>query len=139
VDYNLLKIEEFDHWNLYLNEYQCYLGRVYLLAKREDAKDFLEMTENEKIEFFEIAKKIKRTLYELFQPDLMNYASLGNILNHLHIHFIPRYKTKRIFNGIEFEDLRWGQNYEPYNREFKLDFLTLSEIKKTIKINLNAI
>lgn len=136
MDYNALKIEDFDFWSLYLNEYQCYLGRVYILAKREDAKDFLEMTESETHELFEIAKKVKEALFDLFQPDLMNYASLGNIFRHLHVHLIPRYKTKRIFNGIEFEDARWGQNYEPYDKEFRLNLPTLIEIKKTIKNHL---
>ncbi len=137
MDYNALKIEDFEYWSLYLNEYQCYLGRVYIVAKRKDAMDFLEMTQNETLEFFEIAKKTKKVLSDLFQPDLMNYASLGNIFKHLHVHLVPRYKAKRVFNGIEFEDVRWGQNYAPYNQEFKLSLPILIEIKEKIKNHLD--
>ena len=32
------------------------------------------------------------------QPDLMNYASLGNVVPHLHWHLVPRYRS----------DPRWG-------------------------------
>jgi diadenosine tetraphosphate (Ap4A) HIT family hydrolase len=31
-------------------------------------------------------------------PDLMNYASMGNVVPHVHWHLVPRYRT----------DPRWG-------------------------------
>lgn len=102
IDYNELKIKEYKFWNLYLNEFQCYLGRVCLVAKRSDAKDFIEITLEERDEFFHIAKKFNDAIQKLFKPDLMNYAALGNNYNHLHVHLIPRYETERIFNGIKF-------------------------------------
>lgn len=129
MDFERLRIKDYKHWSLFLNEYQCYLGRVVLVAKRKDAVDFFEMTIAEREEFFLIGEKINRALKILFQPDLMNYASLGNSFRHLHIHFIPRYSTKRVFHNIEFVDARWGKNYEPYDRNFKLSPEDLDKIK----------
>lgn len=137
INYENLKIKEYKLWTLYLNESQCYLGRVYLVANREDAMDFIETTIKEREEFFSIAKDINLALKKLFEPDLMNYASLGNIFKHLHVHFIPRYKNERIFNGKKFKDLRWGQNYEPYDRGFKLQIEDLYMIKFAIFSNIN--
>jgi diadenosine tetraphosphate (Ap4A) HIT family hydrolase len=33
-----------------------------------------------------------------FAPDHMNYESLGNVVPHLHVHLVPRYR----------DDPRWG-------------------------------
>ena len=66
---------------------------------------------------------------EFSQPDMpLNYASLGNIARHLHVHVIPRYKSSRFFDGITFTDQRWGQNYAPYDYSFKVPETTLFKI-----------
>lgn len=132
INFEDLKIKEYKYWSLYLNEYQCYLGRVCLAAKRADAIDFIDMTREEREEFFSIAGKVKDALGKLFQPDLMNYASLGNNFNHLHVHLVPRYEKERIFNGITFVDKRWGSNYAPYDREFRLTMPQLNQIKQAL-------
>lgn len=132
LDPEELKIKEYNLWTLYLNEYQCYLGRTYLVAKRPDAIDLFETTEEERTELFTIGQEINAALRKLFQPDHMNYASLGNTFRHLHVHFIPRYKNERIFNGIKFEDQRWGKNYEPYDRDFRLSLENLKAIKNAL-------
>jgi len=132
IDFRKLEIGEYRHWKLFLNEYQCYLGRVCLVAKREDANDFIEMTEEEREEFFQIAKCVNKALKDLFNPDLMNYAALGNNFKHLHVHLIPRYEKPREFAGIGFIDKRWGKNYAPYDRDFKITLEGLLEIKDAI-------
>ena len=139
LDFQKLKIKEYKLWTLYLNEYQCYLGRVCLVAHRKDAKDFIEMTEDEREEFFSIAKKVNKVLKKLFEPDLMNYAALGNNFTHLHVHIIPRYENERIFNGITFKDTRWGSNYAPYDRKFLLTIEELSAIKNALSLELDQV
>lgn len=138
IDYRELLICEYEHWDLYLNEYQCYVGRVCLSAKRDDVIDFLEMTSEEEDEFFKVSRSIKRALTKLFKPDLMNYASLGNKFIHLHVHIVPRYAEKREFEGIEFVDKRWGKNYAPYDREFRLPLEKLKIISDAIRKELDG-
>lgn len=36
---------------------------------------------------------ICRVIERTFQPDLINYASLGNAIKHFHYHIIPRYES----------------------------------------------
>jgi len=132
ISYEKLKIKEYKFWTLYLNEYQCYLGRVCLTANRPDANDFIDTTKAEQEEFFQIGKAVNAALKKLFSPDLMNYAALGNNFRHLHVHIIPRYEKERIFNGIKFQDKRWGKNYAPYDREFTLKLEELDAIKQAL-------
>jgi len=131
-----LKIKEYAHWSLFLNQDQGYLGRMCLVAKREDAVDFFEMTLDEREELFRAGTQIKAALEQLFQPDLMNYASLGNVYHHLHVHFIPRYRSSRSFAGNEFTDPRWGSPYDPRPAETGLGGATLDRIRTAIQAAL---
>lgn len=136
INYEKFKIKDYKHWSLFLYKNQYYLGRVVVWAKREDAIDFISMTPEEREEFFSIGAEVVRVLSALFEPDLMNYASLGNVTKHLHIHVIPRYTSPREFGGITFIDANWGRNYAPYDTEFKVTEETLMRIKDAIKNKL---
>jgi len=43
--------------------------------------------------FMAEARQAARAIAGAFRPDLMNYASLGNVMPHLHWHLVPRYRT----------------------------------------------
>ncbi len=73
MDYKLLKIKSYKHWDLYLHENQCYLGRVFVLLKNEEGvEDFLAIEGEARDEFFQIGTDVKAALKTLFQPDKMN-------------------------------------------------------------------
>ncbi|HSX38516.1 MAG TPA: hypothetical protein VLE95_06770 [Chlamydiales bacterium] len=100
VDYEFLKIKSYKHWNLYLHENQCYLGRTFVQLKEEDGMDdFLSIEGEVRDEFFLIGEEVKSALNTLFQPDKMNYAALSNTSLVIHVHIIPRYKESREFAG----------------------------------------
>jgi diadenosine tetraphosphate (Ap4A) HIT family hydrolase len=109
-----LLIKDYPHWSLNLNPDQCYLGRLCLVARREDAVDFLDMTPAERDGLFQAGLEARRALTALFQPDLYNYASLGNAYRHLHVHLVPRYRERRCFLGRDFVDARWGRNFDSH-------------------------
>ncbi len=109
VDYELLKIKSYKHWDLYLHENQCYLGRTFLKLKEDKGgDDFLSIEGDVRHEFFFIGERVKGALKTLFNPDKMNYAALSNTSPVIHVHIIPRYKGSREFAGVNFEDIRWG-------------------------------
>lgn len=95
------------------------------------------MNKEEREEYFNIGNKLKIAFSKLFKPDLYNYATLANVSSHLHTHFIPRYKTKREFSGVTFVDDGWGQNYAPYDKEFKLNEEVQVKIRDAIKEELS--
>ncbi len=137
MDYALLKIKSYQYWDVYLHENQCYLGRTFILLKDDEGiDDFLAIDGQAREEFFLIGQRIKEALQELFQPDKMNYAALSNVSDKIHVHLIPRYKEERTFQEIIFKDLRWGQNYAPYDRSFILKEETLLQIKNALKEKL---
>lgn len=117
MDYEKLKIKTFKYWDLYLHENQCYLGRTFVQLKDVSGiEDFLDIMGEVREEFFQIGQSVKKALKTLFKPDKMNYSALSNTSPVIHMHIIPRYKEPREFKGIIFKDIRWGQNYAPYDR-----------------------
>ena len=137
MDYNQLKINSYKHWDVYLHENQCYLGRVFVQLKEDESvEDFLDIEGEVRDEFFQIGKEIKTALKVLFKPDKMNYAALSNTSPVIHVHIVPRYEQAREFAGVTFKDARWGQNYAPYDRSFVLEKSILFKIKDVLKENL---
>lgn len=135
-EYEKYRIKEYNYWVVYLHQNQCYLGRVYVWAKRENAIDLMQMSREEREELFDIGQAVNKALAELFYPDLMNYAALGNTATHLHLHIIPRYASPRIFDNMEFVDERWGKNYAPYDHDFSIPEPILIKIRDAIKEKL---
>jgi diadenosine tetraphosphate (Ap4A) HIT family hydrolase len=105
-------IRQFKYWTLMVHPNQSYLGRAicYLNTYKES---LVELTQEEYLELLEIIRKYQTALTKLWRPDGWNYAQLGNVVPHLHVHFIPRYKEPRTWEGITFVDERWGKHYAP--------------------------
>lgn len=137
MNYEKLKIKPFKYWDLYLHENQCYLGRTFVQLKDHGGiEDFLDIKGEVREEFFQIGQSVKKALKILFKPDKMNYAALSNTSPVIHMHIIPRYKESREFNGVIFKDIRWGQNYAPYDRSFTTDESTLFKIRDALNQQL---
>ncbi len=114
-DYSRFLIRQYSRWGVYIHENQSYLGRCVVWCDREDAFDLTDATLDEREELFLILPALKGAVERAFQCDWYNYSFLGNVVPHLHCHFIPRYKDERIFSGVAFKDERWGQNYRTDN------------------------
>ncbi|MCL2135497.1 MAG: HIT family protein [Candidatus Bathyarchaeota archaeon] len=89
-----------------MNINQCFNGRVmYVLNKH-----YNDITEIEPDEYCHIAKEIiniSKAIKDIFSPDLVNVASLGNYVQHAHWHIIPRYKN----------DSNWGSPPWPHGEK----------------------
>lgn len=108
-----LIIREYTHWTLLVHENQNYLGRTVLWFVHEGKMQrFSDLKMSELVELRMLTKQIEQALYELWRPDHMNYAWLGNLFSehqgHGHMHLIPRYASPRIFRRHEYTDSTWG-------------------------------
>jgi len=134
MNYDDLVIKSYKHWDVYLHENQCYIGRMFILLRDDQhVEDFLAIEDDVRDEFFQIGKELKKALKTLFKPDKMNYAALSNTSTKIHVHVVPRYQEPRQFDGLTFIDQRWGKNYAPYDRSFILDESVLVKIRDSIK------
>ncbi|MFQ6009588.1 MAG: HIT family protein [Candidatus Aenigmatarchaeota archaeon] len=124
-------IKKYDHWTVCLNYNQYYLGRNMIVLNRH-LENYLEISEDEHKELWDIMHKVNHGLTNLFSPDLFNYAVLMNVTRHVHMHMIPRYQTQREFEGQKFLDERWGKNYVPYPRDYKISGELFQKIRAAL-------
>ena len=134
MGYEKYIIKEFKHWTVLLHEelYRPYIGSTYLWAKRDGDIDIMEMTSEERDEFFEAGRKLKIALKKLFQPDRINYLAMANVAHHLHVHFIPRYANPKKFEGIVFEDKEFGAPPDAY-RKLEVNESVLLKIRDALR------
>lgn len=128
-------IKEYDYWEsqIYVDD-QYYIGRSVIVLKSRHITDINDLSNNEINELFEDAlQDLTEGIDSLFSPDRYNYSSLGNGYEHLHLHVVPRYSSKRYYGGKEFDDEFFGQNYSQNYEKIKLDDNLLIELRNTIK------
>ena len=134
-EFTHLLIKQYKYWRINLHTSQYYLGRCAILLNRH-LEDFFDISDEERNELFHITKQLREAVKKSFQTDMFNYATLGNIIPHVHLHFIPRYKNSVTFADTKFTDERWGKNYAPYNTDFKIPEDIYPKIKDAILNNL---
>ena len=83
---------------LYLDRNQTYRGQCVLIFDPRHVEGLETLSPAEFDAFAQDLRVAARALTTVCNPDLMNYASLGNIIRHLHWHLVPRYRS----------DPRWG-------------------------------
>lgn len=90
-----IKICELESSKVYLFKEQSYMGRVIVAHK----KHVSEIVEKRAVPMGGI-NNIACTMYEIFNPDKVNYGAYGNTGHHLHFHLVPKYKDGYEWGGV---------------------------------------
>lgn len=64
-----------------------------LVPRKAGLKESIDLSETEQIVLMQESAKLSRLLQDIFSPDKLNVAALGNMVPQLHIHHIARYKA----------------------------------------------
>ncbi|MBR9702356.1 HIT family protein [Candidatus Pacearchaeota archaeon] len=136
------KIIETKYWVLELAENQYYLGRSYIILKR-DSRLLSKITSKEAEELFQIIKKMETALKKAFGATMFNWTCLMNDAYkaknpkpQVHLHCWPRYKKIVKFEGEVFHDEVFAHHYDKY-REKKLNPKILKKIVDKIKAEIS--
>ena len=93
-----LKIRTLRVSTLYLDRNQTYRGHCQLVFDPRHVVGLENLAPSEFTAFTADLETAAKAIVGACRPDLMNYASLGNVVPHLHWHLVPRYTS----------DPRWG-------------------------------
>ena len=63
-----------------------------LVPMRDQITEIHQLSENDQQLLLKESMNLSRCLEDVFQPDKLNIAALGNVVPQLHIHHIARYK-----------------------------------------------
>jgi diadenosine tetraphosphate (Ap4A) HIT family hydrolase len=99
-------IHEYAHWVVLLRPQQVTLGSL-VLACKDPAQQFHEVTAPGFAELGTAIRHIEQTLAELVRYRKMNYLMLMMVDPDVHFHVIPRYPDTRSLLGVEYRDAGW--------------------------------
>lgn len=94
-------IHEFKNSYLMLGEHQFFQGYSVLVAK-DHYREMTDVPSPMREEIFQEMMKASKAIEQTFNPKKMNMCSLGNVVDHVHWHFFPRYE-----NDPQFFDPPW--------------------------------
>lgn len=94
-------IHEFKNSYLMLGEHQFFQGYSVLVSK-DHYREMTDIPTPVNGEIFQEMMKASKAIELAFQPKKMNMCSLGNVVDHVHWHFFPRYE-----NDPQFFDPPW--------------------------------
>jgi diadenosine tetraphosphate (Ap4A) HIT family hydrolase len=109
-------VHEGPRWTIAVNRNQNLLGKTMLVLNRP-CTSIVEVTSEEWMVLHDLLQVLVHTLTALFTADHFNFAFLMNQDAHVHLHVIPRYATRREWNGHRFDDSHWGTAFGHEQRQ----------------------
>jgi len=84
-----------------------------LVPRQNGLKEIIDLSEQDQIVFIKESAILSKLIQEVFNPDKLNVAAIGNMVPQLHIHHIARFK-----NDVAWPAPVWGKfPAKPYSNE----------------------
>ncbi len=115
----MIEFLETKYTRVFLNRDQKHIGRCVVEFK-EHKTEYFELTEEERVDFFDTVSRISKAIYNAFKADKINYATFGDLVPHVHMHIVPKYK----------DGLQWGS---PFDDSVEKKILSDDEYKEIIE------
>jgi len=109
-------------------DYPAYC-RVELLAH---IKEMTDLVPAERARMMKTVFAVELALREMFNPDKINLASLGNKTPHVHWHVIPRFENDR-----HFPNSHWGKALRE-NKPTALDTVSIDLLTQKINAHITC-
>ncbi|KTF14617.1 HIT domain-containing protein [Pseudoalteromonas sp. H103] len=95
-----------------------------LVPRQANLKEIIDLSEDDQIVYLKESAKLSKLLMDVFSPDKLNVAALGNVVPQLHIHHIARFTTDAAWPAPI-----WGKHPAvPYTEP------QIAELKKALKL-----
>lgn len=119
-------IHEFKNSYLMLGEHQFFQGYSVLVSK-DHYREMTDIPEPKRSEIFQEMMLASKAIELAFNPKKMNMCSLGNVVDHVHWHFFPRYAS-----DPQFFDPPWLRMKEFENAKVSPEtaLINIQKIKK---------
>lgn len=115
----MIEFLETKYTRVFLNRDQKHIGRCVVEFK-EHKTEYFELTEEERVDFFDTVSRVSKAIYKAFGADKINYATFGDLVPHVHMHIVPKYK----------DGLQWGS---PFDDSVEKKILLDDEYKEIIE------
>jgi diadenosine tetraphosphate (Ap4A) HIT family hydrolase len=118
-----IKVRKLAVSTLYLDRNQTYRGHCQLIYDDGHATGIEALSHPKYIQLMNDVYRAAGAIQRTCHPDHMNYASLGNVVPHVHWHLVPRYRS----------DPRWGAPiYTTDSGDMPVTRLTAAEYQQLV-------
>jgi len=97
-----------------------------LIPKIENAIELTDLPFDNQVDILKTINRLTVKIKENFNFDKLNIATLGNIVNQLHIHIIARKKSDRLWPGSPLGQNKKSNNISEHIKFWKEIFLEYS-------------
>lgn len=92
LDNDCLLVGQFD-LSLLLISHDANYPWLILVPKRENITEIFQLEPEDRQQLLHESCVLSQAMTELFAPDKLNIAALGNMVSQLHVHHIARYQS----------------------------------------------
>lgn len=75
---------------------------VILVPRRDNLREIIDLPEEDRGVLMREISLVSRVMKDIFKPDKLNVAALGNVVSQLHVHIIARYVGDAAWPGVPF-------------------------------------
>jgi diadenosine tetraphosphate (Ap4A) HIT family hydrolase len=93
---------------------------VILVPKRNNVSEIIDLNNEDRILLLDEISLVSKKMQQIFKPDKLNIAALGNIVPQLHVHVIARYTQDKAWPQPVF-----GKEKEAYTTESRERIISL--------------
>ena len=69
-----------------------------IVAYKDHVREIVDISDEDRNAFMEDVCKVANAIQKAYNPDRINYGAYGDVLGHLHIHLVPKYKDEFEWN-----------------------------------------
>lgn len=73
------------------NQYPWFI----LVPQRNDISEIFQLNDSDRQQLLQESCLVAEKLVEIYQPDKLNIAAIGNLVPQLHVHHVARFKTDK--------------------------------------------
>jgi diadenosine tetraphosphate (Ap4A) HIT family hydrolase len=66
---------------------------LILVPRRNHVTEITQLSKEDSYQLMDETQQLSRMMEEIFEPDKINIATLGNMVAQLHVHVVARFKT----------------------------------------------
>jgi len=97
---------------------------IILVPKIAGIEEITDLSEADYLTFNLEVQQMAKVMQEIFKPDKLNIAAIGNKVRQMHMHIIARYKDDKTFPNTV-----WGNEFTAYDPKIIDEIIAALQVK----------
>ena len=86
-----------------------------MVPQRDSIREIYQLNQNDRQQLLDESCRLSEVMTEIFNPDKMNIAAIGNMVPQLHVHHVARFSTDPAWPGTVWGTVTEQKTYSEDN------------------------